>query len=311
MQIFVKGLDGRTTCLDVNSRDLCLDVKHQLEVKFGIASNEQRLIFEGKQLTDDYALDQYQIQAHSTLHLVLSLRGGGNWFSAQVNQQKQTTTNDIYQRSEQICNAQCSQIQSGNTVFLDGSTTGDITFNQQCDVEASCMMNNAIDTVLEVLQDIKQGNATEASLFPNFGSVNLNLSDQELRNEVQQILETVCSADVEQQQGDNMVYARNSSTGDIGFFQQASARANCVMTNSASANLNLQQKGDQSNTIAGLGLGGIIGLVIVIVIILVIVNAFNRGSRRSGDRDDDRGSSRRQFSYASRSGNNARIISYR
>lgn len=158
-------------------------------------------------------------------------------------------------------------------IFLDGSTTGNIEFIQECTANAGCMMNNAVESVLEALQEAKQSNKTEASMFPNWLSVNLNSTDQEVRNQVEQILNSTCTADIEQQQTDNMVYAKNSTTGNISFRQNGNARANCVMTNSAVARANIQQKGDQSNTISAFGLGGILGLIILVVIIVVIIGA--------------------------------------
>lgn len=75
MQIFVKTLTGKTITLEVNDTDTIQSVKEKITQREGIPAEQQRLIFEGKELEPAYTLADYDIQAESVIQLVLRLRG--------------------------------------------------------------------------------------------------------------------------------------------------------------------------------------------------------------------------------------------
>ena len=76
MQLMVKTLTGRKQQFNFDPENTILQVKQALEEKEGIDIEQIRLIFGGKQLSDELTIASYNMEAGSTIHMVLQLRGG-------------------------------------------------------------------------------------------------------------------------------------------------------------------------------------------------------------------------------------------
>eukprot|EP01039_Chlorochromonas_danica_P005300 gene5300-5835_t len=76
MQIFIKTLTGRKQQFNFEAETTILAVKQTLQEKEGIQVDQIRLIYSGKQLSDEKTLQEQNVTAGGTIHMVLQLRGG-------------------------------------------------------------------------------------------------------------------------------------------------------------------------------------------------------------------------------------------
>ena len=75
IQVFVKSLTGKTVAIEMEHAGTVAELKRKVHVKEGIAVDQQRLVYAGKQLEDERTIEDYGIGNETTIHLVLRLRG--------------------------------------------------------------------------------------------------------------------------------------------------------------------------------------------------------------------------------------------
>lgn len=187
--------------------------------------------------------------------------------------------NETVQTAKNTCSADCNQTISGAQIVLNNTTAGNIQFTQKCTADASCYMNNALDQAVDVYQKAAADTKAAPSLFPGI-QINTSVSTniQNIRDQLKQTLENICDGNVDQNIIDPLIYATDSTVGNIGFLQEGNAFASCVMENTGRLKLQMKQEGDATakTGAAATGIGGIIGLIIVVVIIVVVIGIIRK-----------------------------------
>lgn len=76
VMVFVKTLAGNTLTLRLSQKSSVFAAKAQITEREGIPTDQQRLIFAGRQLEECKGIDTYNIRNESTLQLIIRLSGG-------------------------------------------------------------------------------------------------------------------------------------------------------------------------------------------------------------------------------------------
>uniref|UniRef100_A0A8C2HFI4 ISG15 ubiquitin like modifier n=1 Tax=Cyprinus carpio TaxID=7962 RepID=A0A8C2HFI4_CYPCA len=75
-QVFVKNEEGQTGTYDVDVNETVDQLQTKIFNKLRVPKDQQRLVYNGKQLEPGRKLQDYNITPLSTIHMVFRLRGG-------------------------------------------------------------------------------------------------------------------------------------------------------------------------------------------------------------------------------------------
>jgi len=74
--IQVKTMTGRLLPITIHPTTTVLELKEQIQKTEQYMPDQQRIVYSGKQLSDDKQMKDYSIQPGATLHMIVRLRGG-------------------------------------------------------------------------------------------------------------------------------------------------------------------------------------------------------------------------------------------
>eukprot|EP01119_Soliformovum_irregulare_P023867 TRINITY_DN8426_c0_g1_i1.p1 TRINITY_DN8426_c0_g1~~TRINITY_DN8426_c0_g1_i1.p1 ORF type:complete len:136 (+),score=24.52 TRINITY_DN8426_c0_g1_i1:97-504(+) len=78
VQIKVATLSGKVIEVQIKLSDTILVIKEMVETTEGIPPEQQRLVWQGKTMSDERTAASYGLRDQSLIHIVLALRGGGS-----------------------------------------------------------------------------------------------------------------------------------------------------------------------------------------------------------------------------------------
>lgn len=207
--------------------------------------------------------------------------------SQAINQEKLDVTNKVIQSCG---TTSCSNEITQPIIIVGGSCP--ITFNQQCSVDASCVINNILQEAFSSAQNATAESAQQLLQYGINVSQVKNMSQQDFNNAVAQS----CGVnDVHNLiSGPVSVIAGPDCKGAITFNQIGDVKANCVLSNAASIKSIIDQQAKAASGKAGKGksnkttifiiLGVIVGIAVLGGIIAAAIYSQKRTTAGVGAR---------------------------
>lgn len=76
IQVILKNHNGKLSKYDVKPDEAVTDFKQKVQSREGVQASQQRLLHQSREMMDGSKLSDYKVKEHSTIELMLHLRGG-------------------------------------------------------------------------------------------------------------------------------------------------------------------------------------------------------------------------------------------
>ena len=73
-QIFLRSIEGKTTTYDTLPTMTVAELKNKIMSKTGLPTNQQKLFFQGKLLSDEQTMESLDIKAQAIINLVAAIK---------------------------------------------------------------------------------------------------------------------------------------------------------------------------------------------------------------------------------------------
>lgn len=219
----------------------------------------------------------------------------GSYNGSQTNVNIQNMYNSTQYNNSILCESSCTDLINDSYIIIENSTVGNINFDQECQSDASCVLEYDIEYINSMQQQNINFSSVESEKFaiPNTTGVstddadiyvrvfNYNLQSSYTSTSIN--INTTCKSVVNNVQEDIFITIKNSTTGDINFTQKGNASLSCASVNDAksseSVNLinNQELQGIVKNDVQNAGLIAILFFSIVVLIFgLYIIFGFKK-----------------------------------
>jgi len=169
----------------------------------------------------------------------------GSYNGSQTNVNIQNIYNSTQYNNSILCQSLCTDLINDSYILIENSTVGDINFDQECESQASCVLEYDIEYINSIQQQNIDFSSSEKEKFaiPNTTGVstsdadiyvrvfNYNLQSSYTSTSIN--INTTCKSVVNNVQEDIFITIKDSTTGDINFTQKGNATLSCASVNDA------------------------------------------------------------------------------